>query len=206
MAHEWHKSRIYGSDPDEAPDKIFDRVKLLMKPRASDTLPIFFEESPSKDQYFPLQMTEIESTIQNELKTNAGRLTHVWLRKPKASEFRNGRIPLSEYIYADELCLMIFYPWPETRQFPLLKKPTDAVMNRYRRWSTKLSSHKGKWHLEWSEESARDFFEQDLLKNLLQLHIDFQQKLSQAPDGRLRNGAPIQYANQRFFEQTQSYS
>ena len=204
--NEWHKSRIYGSDPDEAPDKVFDRVNLLMPVKPSDVLPLIVEDVPSKDAFFPVEPAELTELILKAIKPEARELTHIWYRRPKPSEFRGGRVPFTEYIYANGICLIVFYPWPETLIFPLTKKPTDAILNRYRKWSPKVSSHKGKWQLQWNLDSVRDFYLNDLLKNLLGLHFDFQTKLAQMPDGRLRNGQLVQYANQRFFEQTQSYS
>jgi hypothetical protein len=204
--NEWHKSRIYGSDPDEAPDKVFDRVSLLLPAKRNDALPIYVEDNPAKDDFFPLETNEIAEIVSKSIAPESRDLTHVWLRRPKPSEFRGGRIPFTEYFYANDICLMVFYPWPKNLIFPLTKKPTDAILNRYRKWSPKVSSHKGKWQLQWTENSVHDFYVNDLLRNLLALHTDFHTKLAQMPERRLRNGNLVQYANQRFFEQTQSYS
>jgi hypothetical protein len=181
----------------ESADKIFDRVRGIQMPRKSDVTPLFMEDQPSKDAYFPASVTEITEVLGKIPKTDTAGITHIWLRRAKASEFRSGRIPFAEYVTRDDIHLIVLYPWPENMIFPLTKKPADAVLTRYKKWAPEPFSHKGKWNLKWNATTVQDFYLHELLVREIGHHVDFQQK-----NWSKQNGMPVQYATQRYFEET----
>ena len=185
----------------EGPNRVFDITASLNPPRASDKLPIYLEDEPPKDMFFPVTLADIAETLAKLPREDTSGITHVWLRRPKASEFRNGRIPFAEYVYADGIFAVVFYPWPENMAIPLAKKPGDAILNRYKKWGPKLFSHKAKWRIEWNPEVVRDFYLSDLILQEIGRHMKFQrQNMAYAEAKGLE--APQGYATQRFFEDT----
>jgi hypothetical protein len=181
-------------------DKVFDRVTALNPPHKSDALPILLEDEVPKDLFFPVEPAEVLEAIRKFPAADIAGLTHVWMRRPKSSEFRNGRIPLAEYVSVDAFRLIAIYPWPASMTIPLIKKPGDTVMNRYKKWAPELISHKGKWLLRWQHDQVREFFMHELLQHEVALHAANERKiktdLSRADRVVLQN----QYANQRYFE------
>lgn len=185
-------------------DKIFDRIALLPPIHSGERLPIYLTDNIPKDLFFPLEETDISATLASLPADDCKGITHIWLRRPLSSEFRSGRIPLAEYIALGEAALIVIYPWPTALRMPLTKKPADKVLNRYRRFAPKLTSHKGKWHLEWLPEQAKDFCANELIRHEVATHAEFRAKHA-AKESRRGEELPIQYANQRFFEENLEY-
>jgi hypothetical protein len=181
-------------------DKVFDRAAALPVPHPNDRLPLLFTDAITKDVFFPAEEHEILAAIEASRVPEKNSLTHIHLRKPRASEFRSGRIPLAEYVALGDYAVLIFYPWPRTLLMPLKKKPADNILNRYRRFEPELVSHKGKWHLQWKEDKVADFFLNELLPAELLVHAEFQAKHATRMSQK-RIELPVQYANQRFFEE-----
>lgn len=209
MAHEkkasWQKNKalggaISGRSHLATADKVFDRVLSLEMPHPNDTLPLFITDTVPKDLYFPIEEADIRDALDKANANDTAGLTHIWLRRPRASEFRSGRIPLAEYIALEEIALIAFYPWPNHMLMPLTKKPSDAILNRYKRWKPSLTSHKGKWQLQWHADLVRDFCLTELVKHMLAVHTDFRQKHA-ARESTKRIELPVQYANQRYIEE-----
>lgn len=181
-------------------DKVFDRAAELQVPREGDRLPLVLCDNIPKDVFFPADEQAVVAAIEASRVPEKSSLTHIYLRKPKASDFRNGRIPLAEYVALDQYAVLIFYPWPRNLLMPLKKKPADNILNRYRRFEPSLVSHKGKWHLQWKEDKVADFFLNELLPAELLVHAEFQAKHAARKNQKFIE-LPVQYANQRFFEE-----
>lgn len=181
-------------------DKVFDRAAALPAPHKNDTLPLLHCEAIPKDVFFPADEHEIRAAFESSRVPEKSSLTHIYLRKPRASEFRSGRIPLAEYVALDAYAVLIFYPWPRSLLMPLKKKPTDNILSRYRRFAPELVSHKGKWHLQWKEKHVAEFFLNELLPAELLVHAEFREKHTARMSHR-GTELPVQYANQRFFEE-----
>lgn len=181
-------------------DKVFERAAGLTLPHAGDTLPIYLIDTIPKDLFFPFEEGQIADEFSKMPASDAEGISHIWLRRPRASEFRNGRIPLSEYIAWGNIALIALYPWPTTLRMPLTKKPTDQILNRYRRWAPRLTSHKGKWHLEWTAEHAAEFCIGELVRHMVSVHAEFRAK-HLAREAKRGEELPAAYAQQRFFEE-----
>jgi hypothetical protein len=188
----WQKQVHYDGD-NPGHDKVFDRVRSLSAPGARETLPIFLEDDLPKDLFFPIDKNDIAGTFQGDASQG---ITHIWLRRPKSSEFRSGRIPFAEYVRTEKICLIALYPWPRNMLIPLQGKPGDAILKRYKIWSPELISHKSKWQLKWSPDTVRPFYVDELLKAELIHHAEVEAKIV---SGAIRSGV---YARQRFFENT----
>ena len=197
----WQKQLRYDEE-NPSHDKIFDRVNGLAKPRKGDRIPVILQDDVPKDLYFPADAVETEKFLETVPPQELAGLTHIWLRKPKASEFRSGRIPYAEYIRLEGLCVIALYPWPANMLTPLQAKPGDKIMNRYKRWAPELTSHKAKWLVKWRGDAVQDFFLNDLLKGELNHHTELQQKIDTEMEGRQHGIDPHLYARQRFFENT----
>lgn len=181
-------------------DKVFERILGVSPPAKNDRLPIFSEDTLPKDLFFPMGEEGARAAFAALPASESRGVTHVWLRRPRASEFRTGRIPLAEYVAYDEFAIIALYPWPQTLRMPLVKKMPDQILGRYRAWAPRHSSHKGKWHLEWSRENAEKYFQSELMREMVAIHTDFRAKhaLREAKRGE---AVPIVYANQKYFEE-----
>lgn len=202
----WEKNNLVGGAASgrthlATADKVFDRVRTIDAPHPRDKLPIYFTDTVPKDMFFPIDEQDIRDTLDKLPKEDVKGITHIWLRKAKASDFRNGRIPLAEYIAIDGVNLIAFYPWPEHMRMPLTKKLPDIILNRYKRWSPTMSSHKGKWLLEWQAETLKDFCLTDLIRHEVAVHAEFMAKHAARSSRQPMIQMPIQYANQRYIEE-----
>ena len=83
----------------------------------------------------------------------------------------------------------------------LTKKLPDIILNRYRRWSPKMASHKGKWLLEWQPDTAKDFCLGELIRHEVAVHVEFTAKHAARSSRQPMIELPIQYANQRYIEE-----
>lgn len=182
-------------------DRVFDRATALPAPHLQGPGPLLICDSLSKYVFFPAAEREVLAAVKASRVPETQSLTHVHLRKPRASEFRSGRVPLAEYIALDAYAVLVLYPWPKSLLMPLKKKPADSILRRYRRFEPELVSHKGKWHLKWKEGKVADFFLHELLPAELQVHAEFQTQYA-ARVAQKGAGEPVQYANQRFLEES----
>ncbi len=180
--------------------RVFDRAAALPVPQADDRLPLLICETIPKDVFFPADEQAILQAFEDCRVPEKTSLTHICLRKPRASEFRSGRIPLAEYIALDEVAVVIFYPWPRSLMMPLKKKPADSILHQYRRFEPVLISHKAKWHLKWKVERVADFFLNELLPAELLIHAEIRAKHA-ARMSKQGFDLPVQYARQRYFEE-----
>lgn len=181
-------------------EAVFDRALKLEMPEASEAWPRYITDAVPKDVFFPASAEEIDAVFRQLPGTDTDGISHIWLRRAKASEFRSGRIPLAEYIAWGDIAAIVFYPWPESLRLPLTKKPADKVLIRYKRWKPAPVSHKGKWHFSWSADTARDFCLTELVRHMVLVHSDFR-KDHLAREKRRGEEIPVQYANQRYFEE-----
>lgn len=181
-------------------EAIFDRAATLEMPEVGETWPRYMTDSVPKDVYFPAGAEEIDETFRALPAIDTDGISHIWLRRAKASEFRSGRIPLAEYIAWGDIALIVFYPWPQSLRLPLTKKPADKVLIRYKRWKPQAKSHKAKWHFEWQADTAKDFCLNELVRHMVLVHSDFRKEHS-AREKRRGEEIPVQYANQRYFEE-----
>lgn len=181
-------------------EAVFDRALSLEMPDVSEEWPRYVTDSIPKDVFFPADEAEIARAFKALPAVDTEGISHIWLRRAKASEFRSGRIPLAEYIAWGDIALIVFYPWPESLRLPLTRKPADKVLIRYKRWKPAAVSHKGKWHFSWEVEAAKDFCLNELVRHMVLVHSDFR-KEHLAREKRRGEEIPVQYANQRYFEE-----
>lgn len=201
----WEKQLRYDEE-NPTHDKIFDRVKGLKKPGKFEAMPVILQDDLPKGMYFPAESDQVAELLKTLSSADLAGLTHIWLRRAKASEFRSGRIPFAEYIRSEDLCVIAIFAWPDHMLTPLIAKPGDKIMNRYKSWSPQLTSHKGKWLIQWSHDVVTDFFLNDVLKGEINHHTEMQQKINTEMEGRQHGINPRLYARQRFFENTLTVS
>jgi hypothetical protein len=198
--NESHSAPVSGRSHLPTANAIFDRVVSLEMPEAGEPWPRYSTDTVPKDMFFPADEHEIDQALKALPAIDTDGISHIWLRRAKASEFRSGRIPLAEYIAWGDIALIVFYPWPESLRMPLIKKPADKVLIRYKRWKPVAKSHKAKWHFEWQAETAKDFCLNELVRHMALVHSDFRKEHS-AREKRRGEEIPVQYANQRYFEE-----
>lgn len=175
----WRKSRKFGDIHGgrtrlRLADNIFARAHTLKRPAAGVELPIFVEDNPSRDFFFPISVQDIRSTL-DQLPTIArDRLTHVWLRRIRKSDWETQRKPFALFIAGSGVRLIVLYPWPRDLLLRFgARKPSQRKLREYSPWSPELIKDGPDWCLRWSEASLRLFYLQHLLLHEIGHHVDF---------------------------------
>ena len=67
------------------------------------------------------------------------RITHIWERRFKKTEYETGELPLAEFICGSGVQLIVLYPWPNDLRMPLgTRKPTGRKTDAFVKYSTDL--------------------------------------------------------------------
>ena len=82
----WKKSRTFGDLKGgrmrvKLKDNILRKLHSLQCPSPLDECPIYMQENPSKDFYFPITVDDIKSVLEQLPTEDVAPLTHIWLRK-----------------------------------------------------------------------------------------------------------------------------
>lgn len=82
----WKKSRTFGDLKGgrmrvKLKDNILRKLHSLQCPSSLDECPIYMQENPSKDFYFPITVDDIKSVLEQLPTEDVAPLTHIWLRK-----------------------------------------------------------------------------------------------------------------------------
>src|SRR3954462_12795605 len=110
----WRKNREFGEihggrTRRRFADNIFARLHSLKRPAPGVDLPIFIEDNPSRDFFFPVSVQDIRQTLQ-QLPISRSGLTHIWLRRVKKSDWEARRKPFAVFIAGSGVQLIVLYP------------------------------------------------------------------------------------------------
>jgi hypothetical protein len=140
----WKKSRRFGDifggrARRKITDGIFRRAHSLNPPGPHDSIPIFIVDNPSREFFFPLTPDEIKKELCNVPKLDWSKITHIWERRFKKTEYEAGELPLAEFICGSGVQLIVLYPWPNDLRLPLgPKKPTTSQLRAFADYTTDL--------------------------------------------------------------------
>ena len=165
----WKKNRKFGDvyggrNFPKLADKIFNRKHNLLPPNSTEETPIFINENPSRDFYFPITIDEIKLTLAKLPIEHTEHLTHIWLQKIKKSDYLNGDTFQGCFICGSKVYLIVLHPFPIDNKMRLGKiKPENKTLNYYKKYTTDLHQDDKGWFLQWSEEAIKDYYLNDLL-------------------------------------------
>jgi len=126
------------------------------------------------DFFFPLSVQDIRTTLDQLPAISRARLTHVWLRRIRKSDWEAQRKPFALFIAGSGVRLIVLYPWPRDlllRFGP--RKPPQKKLREYARWNPELIQDGPDWCLRWSEAALRLFYLEHLLLHEIGHHVDF---------------------------------
>lgn len=204
----WKKSRTFGDvfggrRAPKIPDHILRRTHSLKPPGPHDDKPIFIADNPSRDFFFPLTVDEIRRELTHVPKRHWSRVTHIWLRRFKKSEYDTGELPLAEFICGSGVRLIVLYPWPADLRMPLgSRKPSQRLLKYYSNYSTLLENADRRWFLRWEPAAIKNFCVEQILYHEIGHHVDFQHRRW----SKANRKAVEEFANQYAFERTSKRS
>src|SRR5260221_1611358 len=160
----WKKSRKFGDvfggrTAPKLADNIFKRCHSLKRPTADQVTPIFIEENPSRDFFFPVTRQEILATFKRLPKEHTAGITHIWLRRINKAEYEAGETNFAEFTCGSGVRLITLYPWPIdlVLRFGAIRPPV-RFLRELHKYTSQLENRGGKWTLRWTLESLREFY------------------------------------------------
>jgi len=165
----WKKSRKFGDVKGgrmrpKLADNIFNRKHNLHAPGENDETPIFIQDNPSRDFFFPVTIEEIKEFLKKLPDEHTKNLTHIWLRKMTKKEYEKEGSLQGCFICGSGVNLIVLYPFPRdlTMNFGN-KKPTKSTLKWYSNYEPELIEEKGNWQLIWTEEKIKRYYLEGLL-------------------------------------------
>lgn len=165
----WRKSRKFGDvyggrQRTKLADGIINRMHDLLPPGPGQARPIFMVENPSRDFYFPVTPEEIRTVFSKLPKHNLDRLTHVWLRKIKKTEYYTDHSFQGCFISGSGVGLVTLHPFPkDNRMYLGQNKPLQKTIKYYSKYTRELSQGQDGWFLQWTDQAIKDYYLNDLL-------------------------------------------
>ncbi|WP_455586387.1 hypothetical protein [Bacteroides sp.] len=160
----WKKSRTFGDLKGgrmrvKLKDNILRRLHSLQRPSTLDECPIYMQENPSRDFYFPITVDDIKSVLEQLPHEDIAPLTHIWLRKTKPNNKEQGYFVVGSGVYA-----IVLYPFPKNNRLIIgKKKPTNRQLTWYKGYAAVPQKEKDDWFFEFTNESARRYYLERLL-------------------------------------------
>ena len=159
----WKKNRklgdVYGGRKHpKITDRIFHCAHSLSPPGPHQETPILIQDNPSSDYFFPHTAEECRDAIAALPKRDHSGVTHLWLRRPSATDRRRG-LPLAEFICGRGVRLITMYPWRKDMRLCLGRnKPPGKVANEYTRFGAPPFKQGGWWYVEFAMADLRRFW------------------------------------------------
>jgi hypothetical protein len=151
-------------------DNIFARLHCLNAPAPGVELPIFIQDNPSRDFFFPVSLADIRTVLPRV--PSAG-LTHIWLKRLRKADWETGQQPFACFIAGSGVRLVVLYPWPKDMVLRFRKKPSRRFLRGLTRWGPELARDEDGWLLRWNEAQLRRFYIEDLLLHEIGHHVDY---------------------------------
>jgi hypothetical protein len=171
----WRKNREFGEihggrTRRRFADDIFARLHSLKRPVGPGVeLPIFIQDNPSRDFFFPVTVEEIREVLQRVPSVG---LTHVWLRRLRKIDWESASKPFARFIAGSGVRLVVLYAWPRDMLLRFgLKKPARRWLRKYAQYGPELARDEKGWFMQWNEEQLRRFYIEYLLLHELG-HLD----------------------------------
>ena len=193
----WKKSRkfgdIYGGRKRiKFAENIFSRCHSIKRPNPNDVLPILIVDNPSRDFFFPLSGEEVLEALHELPNKDFDGITHVWLRRPKKSDYVQGKLPYAWFTCGSGVRAIVIFAWPNDMLISYgRKKPSNRIINELVRFGAKLERVGKEWVSKWTLEAVRKFYIH-ILYHEIGHHVDwYYRDWSQA-----NNKAVEEYAEQ----------
>lgn len=133
--------------------------ELLQAPAIGAELPIYIEDNPSKDFYFPISIAEIKQIWDNLPKEGLRPLTYIWLRKISSNAFNSRRYPSGLYTYFNSRTAICLYAWPKDRILRLGNhRPSSDYLRLFDDTNPELFKKNNRWCLKFSEAGLKELF------------------------------------------------
>lgn len=196
----WKKSRKFGDVKGgrmrpKLADNIFARAHSLQRPPEGVDLPIFINDNPSRDFFFPIGSSEILRELAHLPRRDWRGITHIWFRRFKKTEYEANELPLAEFSCGSGVRLITLYPWPRRLEWCHgYKKPPAAMRRVLDRYDAELMIRDGEWVSRWEESRLKDFYLEHLLFHEIGHHVDRYSRHWSKANRRILEEAADQYA------------
>lgn len=197
----WKKSRKFGDVKGgrvipKLADKIFARAHSLQRPSPGDSLPIFITDNPSRDFFFPIGVDEIRRELAHLPRRDWRKITHIWFRRFKKTEYEANELPLAEFSCG----------WPRNLEWGHgQKKPAAALLKVLDRYGAELEFREGWWISVWTEPALKDFYIEYLFFHEIGHHVDWYSRHWSKANNRTLEDAADQYAFSRTTKRSITY-
>jgi len=174
----WKKSRKFGDVKGgrmrpKLADNIFNRQHNLESPKEDDKTPIFIQDNPSRDFFFPISIEEIEEFLNKLPHVQTKNITHVWLRKLSKKEYEKEGRTQGCFICGSRVNLIVLYPFPLDLKMNFgKKKPPKKVLKWYSAYQPNLVEENGNWILAWTKEKIKKYYLEGLLLHEIGHQVD----------------------------------
>ena len=165
----WKKSRKFGDVKGgrmrpKLTDNIFNRQHNLQAPTDNQEIPIYIQDNPSRDFYFPVSIEEIKDFLKKLPQEHTEHLTHIWLRKMKKKEYEKEGSFQGCFICGSGINLIVLYPFPKDLKMNYGKnKPTKKTLSWYSAYKPLIKQEDGNWYLQWTKQSIKQYYLEGLL-------------------------------------------
>lgn len=142
-------------------DEIFAPPHPFSAPEATDDIPFFIADNPSKGYYFPIDVDDIQDVLHSYPKEEVDFITHIWLRKHLQK--RPNSLLLAEFMTGSGVYLMTLYPLEKSNRHYFGEwEPIRKVLREYERFANLGEDEHGRY-AQFTPELARDYYLEVLL-------------------------------------------
>lgn len=172
----WKKNRKFGDvkggrTRPKLVNDIFNRQHNLEAPKENEATPIFIQDNPSRDFFFPISIEEIKKILEKLPQEHTQNLTHIWLRKINNQE--KEKSIQGCFICGSGVNLIVIYPFPKDLKMTFGKKrPSSKELKWYSNYNPELIEENGYWQLVWTEDKIKQYYLEGLFLHEMGHKID----------------------------------
>lgn len=191
----WKKSRKFGDIKGGRKgmkwyNSILNRFHNLELPQEWEDAPIYIQDNPSRDFYFPVSIQDIKDFLTKFHEFQAHEISYVWLRKQSHKEYESEDSLQGCYVWGENVRLIVLYSFPKDNKMSFgKKKPSPKVLRWYKDYCTNLIEEKDNWYLQWSKIEIKEYYLNGLLLHEIGHHIDKNYKYSKASQSKAEKWA-----------------
>lgn len=174
----WKKSKKFGDvqggrQVPKLADRIFNRQHNLEAPNSDEKRPIYINENPSKDFYFPISINDIKNIFNKLPSDQTNHITHIWLKRIKKSDYLKGKTYQGYFISGSKVYLIVINPFPIDNKMRFTKnKPIKKILDSYKDYTNDLRQDHIGWYLQWNDVSIKKYYSEKILLYLIGMSLD----------------------------------
>lgn len=174
----WKKNRKFGDvlggrKWPKIADKVWRRFHSLRAPGPNDQIPIFIQDNPSRDFFFPVGIQDVKSALKQLPEDDVQGITHIWFRRIRKSDYEEGNLPFASFLFGGGVRLIVLYPWPTQMQLWCgRRKPRGKFYKEISGFAEEWVEDDGGWWLRFEEEGLRRYYIEVLLFHEVGHHVD----------------------------------